>query len=203
MASIDMPDSLQLFSSFNLVCSDTVAVVRGVYDIGSFSELDFGGEALTAEVTTVSLNGAVASRVNARLMQARRAGNVLSMPGPLNLLAFGSSTAETLVLRSQALAGSRTVSVSGGGAGAVLTEGCPVSIAGHIYLSQADVSFDELGNGSMQLFPRLRKLAAIGSTVTVRSASGVAGLWKPLDSDRAFNVSGNDKVQLSFRLMAV
>lgn len=201
MTDIALPAELQaLFETYDVDFSDTLAVSQSVYSLKPTPEIDFGGGALSASVATVQLNAREGTRLKAYLENARRYNNALLLPPPANTMNFGTYSADTITIAAPVTAGGTLVGVSGG-AGLTIAAGAFVSTPSntlHMVLEDCTLTG---GTGELLLFPRIVSTLNAGQVLGINE--GVLARWKPVDSTRSLSVSGNNKMRLSFKLLAL
>ncbi len=121
-------------------------------------EIDMGGEWLTMSMRTVALDRREVSQLVANLLLASRAGSRLLLQAPAAIYPRGQYPASGILqVPSGAVAGLRTLIVSGLAAGALVAQGdMLVSAAGNPYLVLTDGVANGSGQATINLFPRLR-----------------------------------------------
>lgn len=174
MPTIDQPVVLE-GATFTLTPRDTVAETRSVYS-GAEERLDFGGEWWELTIQTPLLDWDSAAELDSWTDRLRDADAIAR----LSLLGLapkrGTTTATTMTFSANALAGARSFGISGLGASATLGAGSFLSVADRLHRLRVGAVADGSGACTIEVFPRLRAPATLGSTIQI--ATGVRGLWR-------------------------
>lgn len=197
---VQYPPDLELFSSYKLRFHDTLALSQSVYSGAMSEELDFGGQWLTASVTTVRLNAREANRVNGLVERGRRRNHLLEFPVARTMLMNAVSPPPVFTSVGLTLAGSNLITLAGVMPDQYVTEGFFVSNAlGHLLYVTDPVIFS--GNqGLFSFFPRVSIDIAAGTQFTVVRP---VGRWKPMSNEREFEVSAPNATVLTLELRLV